>query len=256
MKELLQKIIEFVTLTQAWRSVYRRKHDGSKRSNVLAVVGNFFMHWHPIKIQRHAVAVKYTWCMGGFTFFMFLFLTLTGLLLMFYYNPNVRDAFWDVKDLNNNVAFGKILRNTHRWGAHLMVITVMIHMFRVFMTGSYKAPREFNWVMGIILLKLTFLLSFTGYLLTWDQLGMWAITVGTNMARATPFLGHEGPFGEQLGLTAYNDIRFALLGGSLVGPNALLRAYIWHCVGIPIVVAFLAAIHFWRVRKDGFSGPL
>jgi len=129
-------------------------------------------------------------------------------------------------------------------------------MVRVFMTGSYKAPREFNWVLGVLLLLLTFLLSFTGYLLTWDQLGMWAITVGTNMARATPFIGHEGPFGEQLGMTAYNDIRFALLGGSMVGPNALIRAYIWHCVGIPLVVAFMAAVHFWRVRKDGFSGPL
>jgi quinol-cytochrome oxidoreductase complex cytochrome b subunit len=85
---------------------------------------------------------------------------------------------------------------------------------------------------------------------------MWAITVGTNMARATPFLGHEGPFGEQLGITAYNDVRFALLGGSVVGANALLRAYIWHCIAIPLIVTFLIGVHFWRVRKDGFSGPL
>jgi len=137
-----------------------------------------------------------------------------------------------------------------------MVITVMVHMFRVFMTGSYKRPREFNWSIGVILLVFTLLLSFTGYLLTWDQLGMWAITVGTNMARATPLLGHEGPFGEQLGMTAHNDVRFALLGGSVVGANALLRAYVWHCIAIPLIVTFLIGVHFWRVRKDGFSGSL
>jgi quinol-cytochrome oxidoreductase complex cytochrome b subunit len=106
------------------------------------------------------------------------------------------------------------------------------------------------------LLTLTMLLSFTGYLLPWDQLGMWAVTVGTNMARATPMLGHEGPFGEQLGMTAFNDVRFALLGGSIVSGNALLRAYIWHCIALPLLVGILLMVHFWRVRKDGgISGP-
>jgi quinol-cytochrome oxidoreductase complex cytochrome b subunit len=132
-----------------------------------------------------------------------------------------------------------------------MVITVMLHMFRVLMTGSYKHPRQFNWVIGVNLLVLTLLLSFTGYLLPWDQLGFWAITVGTNMARATPFIGHEGPFGPELGMTAYNDIRFALLGGSDVGSNALLRGYIWHCIALPIIASVLIIVHFWRVRKDG-----
>ena len=121
----------------------------------------------------------------------------------------------------------------HRWGAHLMVIMVELHMFRVFLTGSYKKPREFNWVVGVLLLVLTLLLSFTGYLLPDDQLGFWAVTVGTNMARATPLLGNDGPFGAQLGMTPFNDVRFGLLGGSIVDANALLRAYIWHCVAIP-----------------------
>jgi quinol-cytochrome oxidoreductase complex cytochrome b subunit len=138
-----------------------------------------------------------------------------------------------------------------------MLITVWLHMLRVFLTGSYKPPREFNWVIGVNLLVLTMLLSFTGYLLPWDQLAMWAVTVGTNMARATPFLGHEGPFGPQLGMTPYNDVRFALLGGSIVGENALIRFYVWHCLGFPFIHACLMAIHFWRVRKDGgISGPL
>ncbi len=89
-----------------------------------------------------------------------------------------------------------------------------------------------------------------------DQLGFWAVTVGTNMARATPLLGHEGPFGPQLGMTPYNDVRFALLGGSIVDANALLRAYIWHCIAIPIIASVFMIVHFWRVRKDGgISGP-
>ncbi len=251
-----EKIKEVVTNSQIWKSFFRRKHDDTRRSRVLAIVGNFFMHLHPITVSRHALALKYTWCMGGITVLLFLFLTLGGVLLMFYYHPSTGEAYWDVKDLHYSVPFGKILRNTHRWGGHLMVITVMVHMFRVFMTGSYKRPREFNWTIGVGLLVLTLLLSFTGYLLTWDQLGMWAITVGTNMARATPFLGHEGPFGEQLGMTAHNDVRFALLGGSMVGANALLRAYVWHCIAIPLIVTILIGVHFWRVRKDGFSGSL
>jgi cytochrome b6 len=108
----------------------------------------------------------------------------------------------------------------------------------------------------VLLLVFTLLLSFTGYLLPDDQLGFWAVTVGTNMARATPLLGHEGPFGKMLGMTPYNDVRFGLLGGSIVDANALLRSYIWHCIGIPIVASVLMIVHFWRVRKDGgISGP-
>jgi len=131
------------------------------------------------------------------------------------------------------------------------------------MTGSYKPPREFNWNVGVLLLVLTLLLSFTGYLLPWDQLAMWAVTVGSNMARATPFLGNEGPgaallkVGDISLVHAGDDARFALLAGRFVGAGALLRFYVLHCVGIPLVAAVLMAVHFWRVRKDGgISGPL
>ena len=113
---------------------------------------------------------------------------------MFYYRPTAEYAFHDVQYLEFDIPFGMLLRNMHRWAAHGMVISVMLHMFRVFLTGSYKKPREFNWAVGVILLLVTFFLSFTGYLLPWDQLAFWAVTVGTNMARATPVLGHEGPF--------------------------------------------------------------
>jgi len=206
--------------------------------------------------------MRFTWCMGGTTFFLFLILTFTGLMLMFYYRPTVEYARADIVDLRAQIPFG-VMREIHRWGAHAMVITVWLHMLRVFMTGSYKPPREFNWNVGVLLLVLTLLLSFTGYLLPWDQLAMWAVTVGSNMARATPLLGHEGPgasllkIGDISLVNAGNDMRFALLAGRFVGAGALLRFYVLHCVGIPLVATILMAVHFWRVRKDGgISGPV
>jgi quinol-cytochrome oxidoreductase complex cytochrome b subunit len=149
------------------------------------------------------------------------------------------------------------MREIHRWGAHAMVITVWLHMFRVFMTGSYKPPREFNWAVGVILLLLTLLLSFTGYLLPWDQLAIWAITVGSNMARAAPFVGHEGPGAALLAIgdinfvTMGSDMRFALIGGRFMGEGALLRFYVLHCIGLPFIIMIFMAVHFWRIRKDG-----
>ncbi len=242
--------------TQVWKSVFRHKLDESPRNRALAVLSNVFLHLHPARINRDAVRYCFTWGMGGITFYLYLVLTLTGIYLMFYFHPSKGQAFQDILYLRHDVPFGNLLRNMHRWGAHAMVITVWLHMLRVFMTGSYKKPREFNWSVGVLLLTLTLLLSFTGYLLPDDQLGFWAVTVGTNMARATPLVGHEGPFGPELGMTPFNDVRFALLGGSIVDANALLRAYIWHCIAIPVIASVLMIVHFWRVRKDGgISGP-
>jgi hypothetical protein len=248
--EELAETVKAPEKTDVWKSILRVKHDETPRSRALGVLSNVFLHLHPAKINRDAVAYNYTWGMGGMT------LVFTGTLLMFYYHPSKVVAFRDILYLESDVPFGKLLRNMHRWGAHLMVIMVELHMFRVFLTGSYKKPREFNWVVGVLLLVLTLLLSFTGYLLPDDQLGFWAVTVGTNMARATPLLGHDGPFGSMMGMTPFNDVRFGLLGGSIVDSNALLRAYIWHCVAIPILASAFMVVHFWRVRKDGgISGP-
>jgi quinol-cytochrome oxidoreductase complex cytochrome b subunit len=186
----------------------------------------------------------------------------TGVYLMFYYRPTAEYAYADMKYLEFDMPFGMLMRNMHRWAAHGMVIAVWLHMFRVFLTGSYKPPREFNWVVGVILLVLTFLLSFTGYLLPWDQLAIWAVTVGTNMARATPLMGHEGPLAEQMreltGLvTPRYDARSLLTAGTIVAAPTLLRFYVLHCIFIPIATAVLIIVHFWRVRKDGgISGPL
>ena len=242
--------------SEIWKSIFRRDYRDTPRNRASAIFGNVFLHLHPVKIRESAVKYRFTWGMGGISFLLFVILTVSGVLLMFYYHPSTDQAYWDVKDLEYQVPFGLFLRNLHRWAGHLMVITVILHMFRVFMTGSYKSPRQFNWGIGVVLLVFTFLLSFTGYLLPWDQLGFWAITVGTNMAGATPFIGFEGPFSEELGATPYNDIRFALLGGTSVGENALLRAYIWHCIGLPFIALVIMFVHFWRVRKDGgISAP-
>jgi quinol-cytochrome oxidoreductase complex cytochrome b subunit len=258
----MQKLLTAVRQTQLWRSIFRHGYPDTPRNRTLAVLSNTFLHLHPVKVRRSGIRLSYTWCMGGLTFFLFLVETITGLLLMFYYRPTAEYAYQDILGIREHVALG-VMREMHRWAAHMMVITVWLHMYRVFLTGSYKPPREFNWNVGVILLVLTLLLSFTGYLLPWDQLAVWAITVGSNMARATPLLGHEGPgasllaFGGLNFVHAGDDARFGLLGGRFVGEGALLRFYVLHCVGLPLAAATLMAIHFWRVRKDGgISGPL
>ena len=203
---------------------------------------NFFLHIHPVRVRRSWIRMSYTLCLGGLSFFLFIVLTVTGLYLMFYYVPSVEHAYQDMYDLKFVVTFGSVIRNMHRWAAHAMVITVWLHVARVFYTGAYKKPREFNWAIGTTLLLITLLLSFTGYLLPWDQLSIWAITVGTNMARYAPI---AGPY-----------TRYLMLGGKVVGANALLRFYVAHVVGLPLVAFLLMVVHFWRVRKDGFSGGL
>jgi quinol-cytochrome oxidoreductase complex cytochrome b subunit len=161
---------------------------------------------------------------------------------MFYYRPAIPHAYRDMKELEFVIGSGSFLRNLHRWGAHAMVIFVCLHMLRVFYSGAYRPPREFNWVIGVLLLTLTLLLSYTGYLLPWDQLAFWAVTVGTNMADAAPVIGPK--------------FKFLLLGGNVIGENALVRFYVLHCVVLPLAAAALVGVHFWRVRKDGGVRPL
>ncbi len=259
---IFARFANYIGSTQIWRSIFRHGYPNTPRNRTLVMMSNVFLHLHPIKMRKSGFRVRYTWCMGGLSFFLFLELVITGILLMFYYRPTPEYAYNDIVSLREDVSLG-IFRELHRWGAHAMVITVWLHMLRVFLTGAYKPPREFNWVIGVMLLVLTLLLSFTGYLLPWDQLAMWAITVGTNMARATPLLGHEGPganllrIGDIQLITPSSDVRALLLGSDTVGPPALLRFYVLHCVFIPFIMVLLMSVHFWRVRKDGgISGPL
>ncbi|HVM00327.1 MAG TPA: selenite/tellurite reduction operon b-type cytochrome ExtP [Egibacteraceae bacterium] len=228
-------------------SIYRKGYRDTSRDRALAAMNNLLYHLHPVKVKRHGLKLTYTYCLGGLSFFLFILLTITGIFLMFFYRPAAGPgnelAYIDMQNLRDTVAFGELVRNLHRWGAHAMVLTVFLHMARVFYHGAYKPPREFNWVVGIILLVLTLLLSFTGYLLPWDQLALWAVQVGTNMAGFTPVFGQQ--------------VQFVLIGGVEVGPDTLLRWYVLHVLALPFILTIFLAVHFWRIRKDGgISGPL
>ncbi len=220
-----------------YKSVFRNPLPSSDRGRAATSFTNFFLHLQPVRVSRQALRPTYTFGLGLICFFLFLILTVTGVLLMFYYVPSTTQAYDRMLDLRGAVAFGGFLRNMHRWAAHAMVAAVFLHMCRVFFTGSYKTPREFNWVVGVVLFLLTLFSSFTGYLLPWDQLAFWAITVGTSIAGYAPLLGKE--------------MKFVLLGDATVGQEALLRFYVLHIAVLPLVVSLFVAVHFWRIRKDG-----
>lgn len=242
--------------TQVWRSIFRHGPPTTDFNRSLVMFSNVFLHLLPVKVSRKSLNFKYAFHLGALSLYAFFLTLFTGVFLMFYYVPDVRRAYNDIQDLQTVIFFGNLTRDLHRWAAHAMVFLTWFHMTRVFLTGAYKPPREFNWVVGVFLLVLTLLLSWTGYLLPWDQLALWAITVGSEMAKASPFIGRSGPFGPQMGMRADNDIGFVLFGGTQIGQNALLRFYILHCLVLPLFLVILLAVHFWRARKDGFSGPL
>ena len=235
--------------SQAWSSIFRpgsifrNGYTDSPRNRSYVIMNSVLYHLHPVKVKRHAVKVSYTLCLGGLSFFLFILLTVTGIFLMFFYRPTATAAWDDIQSLHTSVTFGLLVRNMHRWAAHLMVLSVFLHMARVFYHGAYKPPREFNWVIGVLLLLMTIALSFTGYLLPWDQISYWAITIGLNMASYTPIIN--------------TPIQNLIFGGLEVGQNTLLRFYVLHIMVLPLVTAILLAVHFWRIRKDGgISGPL
>jgi cytochrome b6 len=237
MAKSLESYFDDLRRTRLWRSVFRSGSGTSTLHRSLAIQQNVFLHLFSTKARKRMMSFSATWYLGALTFGTFIILVVTGILLMLYYHPSVPQAYADMKDLQFVVSSGTFLRNLHRWAAHAMVFLVFAHMFKVFYRGAYRPPREFNWVIGVVLLLVTLLLSYTGYLLPWDQLAYWAITVGSNIALAVPVIG--------------NKIHFLLLGGNAVNANALLRFYVLHCVILPLAAAVLVAIHFWRIRKDG-----
>src|SRR5437868_7034300 len=213
MGDRMAEVGDKVRGSQAWTaifrpgSIFRKGYTDSPRNRSYVIMNSLLYHLHPVKVKRHAVKVSYTLCLGGLSFFLFILLTITGIFLMFFYKPTEAQAWDTIKQLHTGVAFGLLVRNMHRWAAHLMVLTVFLHMARVFYHGAYKPPREFNWIIGVQLLMFTLLLSFTGYLLPWDQLSLWAVTVGTNMMGYTPVLGTQ--------------LRFGLVRGDADGRRAL-----------------------------------
>jgi quinol-cytochrome oxidoreductase complex cytochrome b subunit len=231
------------TKRSTWEKITWTWRPESNREAGDSVVRNFLLHWFPAKITRASMSWSYSFWLGTISAVLFLILTLTGVVLMFLYVPSVERAYLSVKDLEYTVSFGWFLRGLHRISAHLMVAVVFLHMVRVFLTGAYKngtaveQNRPLNWIVGIVLLLSTLLLSFTGYLLPWDQLAFWAITVGTNIASAAPVVG--------------DAIRFILLGGNTIEQGTLIRFYVLHCFFLPLLVIALFSYHMWRVRKDG-----
>ena len=234
---LPKRIWQWFTRTRVGRSIFRIGLPESNLEQSQVMVSSFLLHVQPVKVHRHSLRASYSLGLGLILLYLFLILTGTGVLLMFYYVPSTEKAYDIMKDLQYVVSAGLVIRNMHRWAGHLMVLFVLLHMCRVFYTGAYKRPREFNWVIGVGLFLLTLGLSFTGYLLPWDQLAFWAITVGTNIAGYAPVIGTK--------------LKYLMLGGNVVGQEALTRFYALHVIVLPTVALLMVAVHLWRVRKDG-----
>lgn len=231
------RLVTRITGSRLWRSIFRHGWPDNALDRSLAMTSNVFLHLHPVKVSRKSLKWTYSFGLGIISTILFGVLIWTGLLLMFYYVPSLERAYTTMKEIQLSVPLGQFTRNMHRWSAHGMVLVVILHMIRVFYTGAYRPPRAFNWVIGVLLLVLTLGSSFTGYLLPWDQLSYWAITVGTNIAGYAPLAG---------------DItRELLLGGPEVSQNTLIRFYTLHVALLPTIMVLLLSVHFWRVRKDG-----
>jgi len=219
------------------------------RTRSTFVFGNVFLHLHSVRTHRWSLRWTTTLGLGIASVAGFLITLITGVLLMFYYKPYPDVAYQSIKDIHFVVPTGRFIRNVHRWAANIMVITVILHMARAFFTASYRKPREFNWLIGMALLVTTLGLSFTGYLLPWDQLAYWAITIGTNIAQSPREVT------DVLGITDYFDPgglqKLLLLGSDTVGAESLIRFYVLHVMILPLAIGVLMAIHFWRIRKDG-----
>jgi quinol-cytochrome oxidoreductase complex cytochrome b subunit len=234
---MLTGLWKYFRATRVGRSIFRVGLPASNLERAQVAISSFFLHFQSAKVNRRSLKFRTTLGLGLISLYLFLILIVTGVLLMFYYVPATDYAYQNMKDLEFVVTAGQVLRNMHRWAAHLMVLFVALHLCRVFYTAAYKPPREFNWVIGVGLFLLTLALSFTGYLLPWDQLAFWAITVGTSIAGYAPLVGQK--------------LKFLFLGGHVVGESALIRFYVLHVIVLPLAAVLMIAVHLWRVRKDG-----
>ena len=224
---------------EAWRSVFRHPHLDTPRGRALQSFSNVFLHIYPVKVPARVLKIRYSYRLGYIATVLFTVLVVTGVYLMFFYTPSVNSAYGDMQQLRTGVGFGQLVRNVHRWSAHLMVLVVVLHLARTFFAGAYKRPRQFNWVLGVGLLGITLAFSFTGYLLPWDQLSYWAVTVGTGLVNYIPLVGK-----------VVSDL---LIGGEQIGQATLLRFYALHVAVLPLLLALVLMVHIWRVRKDGFA---
>jgi menaquinol-cytochrome c reductase cytochrome b subunit len=196
------------------------------------------------RVLDHDVPQHITWwhCFGGLTFFTFIIQIATGIILAFFYIPSPDHAHDSVAFLQDEIPFGSIVRNLHRWGAYVMVVLVVLHMLRVFVQGAYRKPREMNWVVGVIALLMVFGFGFTGYLLPWDQKAYWATNVGINIAGSVPFVGEF--------------MASFLRGGPELGALTLSRFFSLHVFILPLFLIVLLSMHFAMIRKQGIAEPL
>ena len=228
--------VERARATTVGRAIFRSPTRHTPRDRAAGHWASFLLHIYPVKMKRKQISFSYSWYLGVISTVLLGSLIASGIYLMFFYVPSPGSAYTDIQTIQTEVTFGQYIRNVHRWSAHLMVLAVAAHMAKVFYRGAYKPPREFNWVIGVGLLVLTLLMSFTGYLLPWDQLAFWAVTVGTEMAGYVPFMGET--------------VQEILLGGPTVGEATLLRFYVLHVAVLPTMIVMLLMFHLWRWRKD------
>jgi len=208
-----------------------------KNSSTHKAIKNFFLHLHPLRIDTRAIQFNRTFGLGGIAALLIVVLFFTGLLLKFIYVPSARGAYDSILFLQQEVIFGSFLRNLHHWSAMLLVVVVFLHLVRVFYSQSIFQERRKNWLYGLLLLFLVVSANFTGYLLPWDQLSYWAVTIMTNMFSYIPLIGEP--------------LAGLIRDGETVSENTLLRFYHFHTGLLPILLIFFMSIHFWLVRKAG-----
>jgi len=196
-----------------------------------------FLHLHPAKVNETALRFNRTFGLGGMAALLILIQIVTGVLLRFYYVPSPAEAYDSILFLKNQVLFGQFIRNIHHWSGALLLITAFLHLLRVFFIGAYRDSRKINWLFGLLLLLLIVFSNFTGYLLPWDQLAYWAITVGTTIVSYFPLLGES--------------LRGWIVGGKEVNAVTLQTFFTFHTAVLPFLLIVLVLYHFWRVRKAG-----
>ena len=211
--------------------------DISQNTNQPKSHHNLILHLHPRKLKASTLDFKLTFGLGGSAALLIVIQVITGLLLKFHYIPSPEGAYNSVLNINNDLLFGKLAHNLHHWSAILLLWITFLHMLRVLFTGAYHKPRHASWIIGIVMLILVVLSNFTGYLLPWDQLSYWAVTVCTSLFQYIPLIGEPA--------------REALLGGNEVGSATLSNFFNLHTGVIPLIIILLMGFHFWRIRKAG-----
>jgi ubiquinol-cytochrome c reductase cytochrome b subunit len=225
------------------RSVLRDDPPGRPNPRLTPHGESFWLHMKPTYYHQLVDGVYPTFRLGWLSTFFAVFEIITGVFLMVYYTPSPEFAYGNMLNILSNVPLGRLMRDMHRLGAELMVAVVMLHALRTFITGSYKKPRQFTWVTGIILLFVTWLLSFSGYLLPWDQLSLWAVTIGVSIVEAIP--------PEVVGRT----VNLLARGAPEFGASGLLRWYLLHVIALPLIGIVFFGIHYYKVIHHGHSLP-